>query len=146
MLTSSTGYVPAFVKRARRSLLIATVVLTVVVTACGDDEPETPAAEEPTTQATTTTTAAAAATQKCKTVAFTPNSEDAASDITATGLSCTEAEAFVRVAGQRTSAGGPAQVNVEGYRCVQTDSQEDPLPRSTYECENAGKKVTFVRS
>ena len=86
------------------------------------------------------------ATARCNTVGFTPDSEDAASDITATGLSCDEAEAFVRVAGTRTSSGGPDHVEVSGYRCVRTGREEDPLPVSRYECTNGAKKVTFLRS
>ena len=123
--------------------------------ACGDDDGDTePDAGETTTttaSATTTTAASAtttsvAATLECDMVAFTPNSEDAASDIKATGLSCDEAEAFVRVAGRRTSSGGPQQVNVEGYRCVLVRSEQDPLPRAFYECTNGPRKVTFVRT
>ena len=96
--------------------------------------------------ATTTTAARAAGTLDCQTVAFTPNSEDAASSVKATGLSCAEAEAFVRVAGARTSSGGPAQVNVEGYRCVLVRTVREPIPQASYECTNNDKKVTFVRT
>ena len=99
-----------------------------------------------TTPGATTTTAAAAGTLNCQTIAFTPNSEDAASSVTATGLPCSEAEAFVRVAGQRTSSGGPAQVNVEGYRCVRVRTVQEPIPQGFYECTNGPKKVTFVRT
>lgn len=52
----------------------------------------------------------------------------------------------MRVAGNRTSAGGPPQVNVDGYRCVLVRSVEQPLPQAFYECTNGPKKVTFVRS
>ncbi|HET7722015.1 MAG TPA: superoxide dismutase family protein [Acidimicrobiales bacterium] len=99
-----------------------------------------------TTRAGSTTTARAAGTLNCQTIAFTPNSEDAASSVTATGLSCAEAEAFVRIAGRQTSSGGPAQVNVEGYRCVRVRSVQDPLPQAFYECTSGTKKVTFTRS
>jgi Cu-Zn family superoxide dismutase len=99
-----------------------------------------------TTRAGSTTTARAAGTLNCQTIAFTPNSEDAASSVTATGLSCAEAEAFVRIAGRQTSSGGPAQVTVEGYRCVRVRSVQDPLPQAFYECTSGTKKVTFTRS
>jgi len=102
---------------------------------------------------TTTTTVRAgptstvrATTLDCQTVGFTPNSEDAASNVKATGLPCSEAEAFVRIAGQRTSSGGPAQVDVEGYRCVRVRSTQDPIPQAFYECTSGTKKVTFTRS
>lgn len=146
-----------------RKVVVALTFLGLVLTACGDDtapgsaggttttlaDPATtgPTAADPTT---TTSGARTATTQpvtsRCQTVGFTPNSEDAASDVTATGLSCADAEAFVRVAGTRTSSGGPQEVEVSGYRCVRTRSEEDPLPRAFYECTSGSKKVTFVRS
>lgn len=82
----------------------------------------------------------------CQPIAFTPNSEDAASSVTATGLTCAEAEAFVRLAGRRTSSGGPAQVDVEGFRCVRVRSVVDPLPQAFYECTSGARTVTFTRS
>lgn len=145
----------------RTAALVATIV---VLGACGDsgDEagggagttttlvPATTTAPDVTTTSTTTraraTTTAAAVTRECRTVGFTPNSEDAASSIKATGLPCTEAEAFVRIAGRRTSAGGPARLDVEGYHCVRVRSVQEPLPQAFYECTNGSKKVTFVRS
>ena len=99
-----------------------------------------------TTRQGATTTVRAAATLDCQTVGFTPNSEDAASSIKATGLTCAEAEAFVRVAGPRTSSGGPAQLDVDGYRCVRVRSVQEPLPQAFYECTSGAKKVTFVRT
>ncbi len=99
-----------------------------------------------TTRQGVTTTARAAGTLDCQPVAFTPNSEDAASSIRATGLTCAEAEAFVRIAGRQTSSGGPAQLDVEGYRCVRVRSVQDPLPQAFYECTSGTRKVTFTRS
>ena len=92
------------------------------------------------------TTTRGATTLNCQTVGFTPNSEDAASSVTATGVSCAEAEAFVRVAGARTSSGGPAQLQVEGYRCVLVRSTQEPLPQASYECTDGARKITFVRT
>ena len=138
--------------------LAVLTLLALAGVACGDD-PTPGIARAPTsTEASTSTTqlsdvtvsapstSTPPATLRCETVGFTPNSEDAASEITATGLSCDEAEAFVRVAGTRTSSGGPDQLEVSGYRCVRTGSEEDPLPVSHYECTNGAKKVTFLRS
>ena len=134
----------------------------VVGAACSDDPTPTGSGSKPppdaltsitqpssgttATAPATNTTSAPSATLRCGMVGFTPNSEDAASEITATGLSCDEAEAFVRVAGERTSSGGPDRLDVSGYRCVRTGSEQDPLPLSRYECTNGDKKVTFVRS
>jgi len=144
----------------RAATVLAIIALALV--SCGDeDEPDavgtsTTAAAGPTTttaaQRPTTTTPPAGSTTtvpvtlECQTVGFTPATEDAASDIRATGLSCDEAEAFVEVAGRRTSSGGPPEVDVEGYHCVLTRSEQDPLPRAFYECTNDSKTVTFVRS
>jgi hypothetical protein len=86
------------------------------------------------------------ATLECQNVAFTPDSEDAASSIRATGLPCAEAEAFVGIAGRQTSSGGPQQVDVEGYRCILVRSDQEPLPQAYYECTNGSKTVTFVRT
>lgn len=84
---------------------------------------------------------------ECGMVGFTPNSEDAASDIAVTaGTSCDAARAFVEVAGQRTSSGGPDEVVVDGYRCVRTETAEDPLPRSHYRCTKGTTVITFVRT
>ena len=94
----------------------------------------------------TATTARAAATRDCQTVAFSPNSEDAASSVKATGVPCDEAEAFVRIAGSRTSSGGPAELELEGYRCVRVRSLPEPIPQAFYECTNGAKKITFVRT
>ena len=123
-------------------VLVAVSVLGFVLSSCGS-EPETVGGTT-TTLADTTTTQAV--TLQCKMVGFTPNSEDAAGEVTATGLSCADAEAFVRIAGARTSPGGPQELDVSGYHCVRTRSEEDPLPRSFYECTNGSQKVTFVRS
>ena len=105
-----------------------------------------PASTTTTRAGSTTTARAAGTTLDCQTIGFTPNSEDAASSVKATGLSCAEAEAFVRIAGRQTSSGGPAQVTVEGYRCVRVRSVQEPLPQAFYECTSGNKKVTFTRS
>lgn len=105
------------------------------------------AATTTTGRGTSTTRATGAATTlDCETVSFTPNSEDAASQVKATGVTCAEAEAFVRTAGRRTSSGGPQSLTVDGYRCVLTRSVQDPLPQAFYECTNGARTITFVRS
>lgn len=134
-----------------------------LLAACGSDSDDDASEAVTTTTAieVTTTTTAATSTQpsvsttstssvrttaKCRTVGFTPNSEDAASSIEATGLSCDEAEAFVRIAGRRTSSGGPQELDVEGFHCERTRTEQEPLPQAFYECTSGTKKVTFVRS
>ena len=148
--------------------LLAVLGMTLALGACGDDDDVTTAptssssvetttttttattttavATTPTTLEASVTTTAALVTSECAPVGFTANTEDGASSVTATGLSCAEAEAFVRVAGTKTSALGPPAVDVEGYHCVATRSGEDPLPTTAYKCTNGPKTVTFVRS
>ena len=149
--------------RGRRPIVVrrgfVALALGLVVAACSDDPTPSSAGPTPSSDASTSITQSPsdaptapatkpspAPTLRCETVGFTPNSEDAASEITATGLSCDEAEAFVRVAGERTSSGGPDRLDVAGYRCVRTGNEQDPLPVSRYECTNGDKKVRFVRS
>jgi len=142
-------------------VLVTLTVLGFILSSCRDGTKPGDAGETTTTLAatatsppsdvtTTTPVPSTAATGpgplRCETVAFTPNSEDAASDVMATGLSCADAEAFVRVAGERTSSGGPQELDISGYHCVRTRSEQDPLPQAFYECTNGSKKVTFVRS
>jgi len=146
---------------AMRTVTAPMVALGLTLAACGGDDDE-PKPETTTTLASTTTTTLAPTTTtsppgqttttarpvtlRCKTVGFTPGTEDAASSVTATGLPCSEAESFVRVAGRQTSPGGPQQVDVQGYRCVRTQSKEEPLPQAFYTCTNGPKKVSFVRT
>lgn len=151
--------------RKRRAWAAAAIVILVGSGGCGagDDPTLAPAASPsttappttagPTTPTTpapapseTTATAPPGRTVECGTVGFTPNSEDAASDITATGLDCAEARAFVEQAGRRTSSGGPAALEVAGFRCVRTRAEEDPLPVAHYRCTSGDRTVTFARS
>lgn len=146
---------------SRRSLTRAAAVV-LVAAACGDGAEEpgatpgttastttnaaTTATSATTTAETTTTPTTAAVTRECGLVGFTPYSEDAASDIRATGVTCDEARAFVNVAGRRTSSGGPPSLEVEGWRCGVTATSMDPLPTSSYRCTEGAATVTFVRS
>ncbi len=86
------------------------------------------------------------AAAECTTVGFTPQTEDAASSIVATGLSCDEAEAFLRRLGPSVSPGGPARIELEGFECVLVRHEEEPLPQGFYECTSGSKRITFVRS
>jgi hypothetical protein len=117
----------------RRIATAVAVVSLAVLAGCSDDDGDGD-------------TGPVAETRECGVVAFSPNSEDAAGQIMATGLSCEDAKAFVEDAGARTSSGGPQSVVVNGFRCVLTSSQDDPLPRADYECTDGPKKVTFVRT
>ena len=140
-------------RHGRRGVAVVALALLTMIGCSdgGEDRDATgPPAESSTTSAPVTTTTGSVTTTtvvlSCEMVAFLPNSEDAASEIRASGLPCAEAEAFVRIAGRRTSTGGPAQLDVEGYHCVRTRTEEDPLPVAYYECTNGAKRVTFLRS
>ena len=143
-------------------VLVTLTVLGFILSSCSDGTKPGDAGETTTTLVDTTATSppsdvtsstpvpSTATTDpgplRCETVAFTPNSEDAASDVMATGLSCADAEAFVRIAGERTSSGGPQELDISGYHCVRTRSEQDPLPQAFYECTDGPKKIAFVRS
>lgn len=85
--------------------------------------------------------------ETCADVAFAPNSDNIATTIVASGVSCAEAEALVRKAGtQLRSVGGPSRAEVDGWVCVRTASSTGPgLPASDYECTSGSNKVTFHR-
>lgn len=84
----------------------------------------------------------------CYDVGFTPNSDNVAGQIMATGLDCAEAEAFVRKVGtQLRSVGGPSRVELDGWVCTRTSANDGPgLPSSDFECVSGSRKVTFHRT
>ena len=70
-----------------------------------------------------------------------------ASDIVAYGLSCEEAEAFVRKLGGSTGpVNGSARLHVDGFECVRTKQDLSALPMARYECTNGGKRISFIRT
>ena len=79
-------------------------------------------------------------TKSCGQVAFTPNSDDVASNIRATGLTCGLARDFVR-----DSAGRPGE-RFRGFRCVRTrvDNPEG-LPYTRYRCVGDGDVIRWRR-
>ena len=142
----------------------ASVFVVLVLSGCGGDGGDGRPADTtsaPASTATTTTTSATAPTTtthgpssstappvvvRCGTVGFTPATEDAAGDITASGASCAEARAFVEMAGRQTSSGGPQEVDVGGYHCERTRTEQEPLPQAFYRCTKGSTTITFVRS
>ena len=84
---------------------------------------------------------------RCNDIGFTPNSDNMASDIVATGVGCTEAEALVRKVGPQVGAiGEPSRVEVDGWACVRTASSDRFLPSSDFACTSGARVVTFVRT
>ena len=148
-------------------LVLAAVLALVFLAGCGgdDDSSSSPSSTSPSATSTVvelTTTAPAAipttvsrprttASQSpspvsCPDIGFTENSDNVASDVTATGLSCEEAEAFIRAASETLNAIGPASADLEGFHCVRTATEDFGLPSSTYACTAGARKVTFVRT
>ena len=83
----------------------------------------------------------------CVEVAFSPNSDNVAGQITATGMDCAEGEALVRRAGaQLGPVSGTARLEVDGFVCVRTALSDRGLPSADYECTSGSKKVTFHRT
>lgn len=83
----------------------------------------------------------------CKDVGFSPNTDNLASDIVATGIPCAEAEAFVRkVGGPLGPINGLPRTESDGFVCERTSQQEAGLPSATYVCTSGSRRITFVRT
>ncbi|MGI8684953.1 MAG: Kelch repeat-containing protein [Acidimicrobiales bacterium] len=102
--------------------------------------------DTPATQPPRATPAALPATP-CSDVVFTPDSEDMAGNIVAEGISCDQAEAFIRRVGHALPAtGGPAELDQSGSMCVRTALTDEGVPSASYECTGTGRRITFVRT
>ncbi len=130
-----------------------TVVVLGLFGACsGENDEGAVATTTPTTPTTTSTSPTSGVVPNPSTCAnqnFTPNSEDIAGNVVATGLTCAEAEAFVRKVGPLVGAtGGPANISVDGFACVRTKEDDGSygLPSSDYECTSGTRTVTFHRT
>lgn len=90
--------------------------------------------------------AAPAAPTKCQQIGFTPNSDDVAGDITASGMDCTEASDVVRrvrerhdpVAGRRFFRSPP--FTCRGMR------QTTALESTAYRCDDGSRRVTWTKT
>jgi hypothetical protein len=107
--------------------------------------------------------ASSAAPAKCAQIGFTPNSDDVAGDITATGVDCTEASALVRrareqhdaVSGRRffqlapftcRAARGTGGVPPTAAAGAARDSQHTALESTAYRCEDGARRVTWEKT
>ena len=77
-------------------------------------------------------------TRSCGQVGFTPNSDDAASSIRATGLTCELARDFIR-----DSKGRPG-ARFRGFACSST-AVDAALPYRRYRCSGAGDVIRWRR-
>lgn len=88
----------------------------------------------------------APASLRCNDIPFAPNSDNLASDIVATGVSCAEAEALVRkVGGPLGPVNGAPRAEADGWVCVRTGETSRGLPTATYQCSSGSRTITFVR-
>lgn len=79
-------------------------------------------------------------TRSCGQVAFTPDSDDVAANIRATGLTCGLARDFVR-----DSSGRPEE-RFRGFRCTSTEVENpEGLPYTRYRCVGAGDAIRWRR-
>jgi hypothetical protein len=145
-----------------RPASVIAVVAVLVLAGCGDEDESAsvgaqgtppPSSSPPATATTvgpsTAVTPTSATAPRCANVSFSSDTEDVATDIRSTGLSCTEAEALVRKLGALVSSPtGPSRVESDGFVCTRLSvrSGDHGPPLGTFDCTNAGTKVTFVRA
>lgn len=89
-----------------------------------------------------------ASSLRCNNVGFAPNSDNLASEIIATGVSCAEAEALVRKVGAPLGpVNGAPRAEADGWVCLRTGGSDEGrgLPYATYECRNGNRTITFTR-
>ena len=84
-------------------------------------------------------TAGTPTTRQCGQVNFTPNSDDVAAAIRATGLTCGLARDFVR-----DSEGRPGR-RFRGFTCMSTAQDDAALPHRRYRCTGAGDVIRWRR-
>ena len=90
--------------------------------------------------------ASPAAPAKCPVIGFTPNSDDVAADITATGVDCAEATALVRRARERHDpVTGPRFFHLPPYIC-RAARQDTALESTAYRCDDGARRVTWSKT
>ncbi len=83
--------------------------------------------------------AVAGTAKSCGTMAFTPNSDDMASKITAEGVSCKAAREVVR------AAKGRPGTRFRGYRCTKKEL-DTALPSWRYRCTDGDKRIRWTKT
>ncbi len=90
--------------------------------------------------------ASSAAPAKCPQIGFTPNSDDVAGDITASGIDCTEASALVRRAReQHDPVNGRRFFRLEPFTC-RAVPQHTALESTAYRCDDGARRVTWDKT
>lgn len=85
-------------------------------------------------------------TVECPDIPFTPNTEDIAADIKATGTGCTEASAFVRkVRQEHNPYSGPRAFRLDGFTCQVVSDETGDLPVGHYTCTAGVSVITWTK-
>ena len=83
--------------------------------------------------------ASSGAVRDCGEIAFTPNSDDLASEIRAESVSCRTARRFIR------AVDGNAPRRFRGYRCTRKNL-DTALPARRYRCTDGGKLIRWIKT
>lgn len=91
---------------------------------------------------------ASAAPASCPPIGFTPNSDDVAGDINATGVDCKEADRLVRKVTERGSAGAPVPrfFHQDAYTCRGVFNDGPGLANTAYRCDDGARRVTWTKT
>lgn len=82
----------------------------------------------------------------CGDVHFDASSDNAAWEISATGVSCADAVALVkRVAQEHNFVSGPRQFTTDGWACTVTTT-EDGMPQGAYGCRKGAALVSWDKT
>ena len=110
---------------ALRLVLTAAVACAVLAACGGDEKPAEPTA--------------------CGMIGFTPQTDDGAFDIQATGVGCATAKQVARATRDRRVS-DPLSFSAEGFACTGERTPSDALPGVAWRCERDGAVVTFTRN
>jgi hypothetical protein len=90
--------------------------------------------------------ASSAAPVKCPQIGFTPNSDDVAADIEATGVDCDEASALVRkVRDRRGVVGEQRNFTLPPWSC-RAARGDTALESTAYRCDDGARRVTWQKT
>jgi hypothetical protein len=114
-------------------------------------EPSTPETSTPSSPGTTTSGASTTTTSTptsvgCGDIVFSPSSDEMATGIVATGVTCTEATALVRtVRDQHNFVSGPRSFTAAGWACTVV-TEDVSIPVGHYSCARGDAEVTWDRT
>jgi hypothetical protein len=126
---------------------VVVVATALLVGACSSDDGDDRAAPTVTSTTGAKPTSATTAALQCEKIGFTANSDDVATEITATGIDCQEAGQLIRAVhtGQNPVSGSPT-LDIDGFRCTVAEQPDDPLPATTFDCRRGDERVTWKKT